>query len=110
MRRCISIGKSKKKRTIYYHTCKVRKWQVDMYLWNNGTMNIDKGNPNQALFKRADDNGDGILSLQEFKTIVQEVEPTTSDFDIISLYDLISGEDGVIDKEEFAIGMDFMHK
>ena len=92
---------------------KTGKWQIDEFLF----VMMDKWykaykhrkNQSQSLFERADDNGDGILSLQEFKAIVKEVEPTTSEFDVVSLYDLISGEDGVIDKEEFSIGMDLVH-
>jgi len=63
----------------------------------------------KGLFLRADENGDGILSLDEFRNIVKQVEPTTTDIDIVALYDLISGEDGVIDEEEFAVGIDMVH-
>ena len=63
----------------------------------------------KGLFLRADENGDGILSLDEFRNIVKQVEPTTTDIDVVALYDLISGEDGVIDEEEFAVGIDMVH-
>ena len=64
---------------------------------------------NEQLFDRADTNGDGILSIQEFKDIVFIAEPDVQEVDILALYDFISGVDGTIDKEEFATGMHLVH-
>ena len=64
---------------------------------------------NEQLFDRADTNGDGILSIQEFKDIVLIAEPDVQEVDILALYDFISGVDGTIDKEEFATGMHLVH-
>ena len=64
---------------------------------------------NEKLFEKADLNGDGILSIDEFKAIVLIAEPEVQEIDILALYDFISGVDGTIDKDEFASGMHLVH-
>ena len=64
---------------------------------------------NEKLFEKADLNGDGILSIDEFKAIVLIAEPDVQEIDILALYDFISGVDGTIDKDEFASGMHLVH-
>ena len=64
---------------------------------------------NEKLFEQADANGDGILSIDEFKAIVILAEPDVQEVDILALYDFISGVDGTIDKDEFASGMHLVH-
>ena len=91
----------------------IKSWDVDNFLIQ--VMDCWYESHNQRLLRTeqvffdSDENGDGELTLEEFKTAVRVMEPHCPELDVVDLYDRIAGDDGVIDAEEFAQGVMMLH-
>lgn len=45
-----------------------------------------------AIFKNGDENGDGVLSLEEFTAMVKEIDPTSPQRTIIRMFNECGSE------------------
>ena len=59
----------------------------------------------RATFAENDDNGDGVLSFDEFCIIIKKLAPdyaAENDRELVELFNSLAGDDGVLDADEFA--------